>query len=56
MTLLLQHPDVVLKMFALSMWSRNKLPAEIIGSFQDINEHSVPLMTFIFSMRRPDLC
>ena len=53
MTLLIQHPDVVLKMFALSMWSQNELPAEIIGSLQDIDEHSVTLLTFIISKCRP---
>ena len=55
MTLLIQHPDVVLQMFALSMWSRNELPAEIIGSLQDIDEHSVTLLTFIISMRCPHI-
>lgn len=53
MTLLIQHPDIVLKMFALSMWSQNELPAEIIGSLQDIDKYSVTLLTFIISKRRP---
>ena len=55
MTLLIQHPDILLKMFALSMWSRNKLPAEIIGSLQDIDEHSVTLLTIIISMCCPHI-
>ena len=55
MTLLIQLPDIVLKMFALSIWKDNELPTEIVGSLQDISELSVTLFTFIISMRNPNL-
>ena len=41
MTLLIQVPTVVLKVYALAIWSRNELPVEIIGSLREIDETSV---------------
>ena len=55
MTLLIQLPDIVLKMFALSIWKQNELPTEIIGSLQHISEHSVTVFTFICFKRNRNL-
>lgn len=41
MTLLIQVPTLILKVYALAIWSRNELPVEIIGSLREIDETSV---------------
>ena len=48
MTLLIQLPDIVLKMYALSIWSRNEHPVEIIGSLQHIDNISVTVSVLSF--------
>ena len=53
MTLLFLLPDNILKMYALSIWSRNEHPADIIGTLQDIDKVAVIIFTFMFSMCHP---
>ena len=55
MTLLIRLPDIVLKMYALSIWSRNEIPTEIIGSLQDVDNISVTVPIFIISKPYPNL-
>ena len=55
MTLLIQLPDIILKMYALSIWSQNELLAEIIGSLQDVDNISVTVPVFIISKPSPNL-
>ena len=55
MTLLFLLPDNILKMYALSIWSRNEHPANIIGTLQDIDVVAVIIFTFMFSKRRSNL-
>ena len=55
MTLLIRLPDIILKMYALSIWSRNEIPTEIIGSLQDVDNISVTVPIFIISKPYPNL-
>lgn len=54
MTLLIQILNIVLKMYALSIWSQNKLPIEIIGSLRDVDENSVSNLSDLSSKHGPD--